>query len=81
MSIQVDFRKVLDTLHSCTIEEQVISTDRMFNNFLSKYFSQVEAMPILIVTPRAERDTFIQIYNYEKDLMYGKIYKHELVEA
>jgi hypothetical protein len=79
--IQEDFKKVIKSLHSCVTEEQVIVTDRFFENFLTKYFHRTSRIPALIEGPDIESNVYIQIYNYEKDLMYDKIYKHHLVEA
>ena len=70
-----DFKKVISTLHSCILAEHLEVTDRLFNLFLIKYFDFVDKAGILAVTPRAERDTFITIYNFEKQQMYGKIYE------
>jgi hypothetical protein len=79
--IQEDFKKVIKSLHSCVTEEQVIVTDRFFGHFLTKYFHRTSKIPALIEGPDIESNVYIQIYNYEKDLMYDKIYKHHLVEA
>lgn len=70
-----DFKKVIKTLHSCILIEHVDVTDKLFNFFLIKYFDYVDKAGILATSSRAERDTFITIYNFEKEQMYGKIYK------
>lgn len=70
-----DFKKVIKTLHSCVLSEHLEGTDKLFNFFLTKYFDYVDNVGLFIVTPKAERDTFVTIYNFEKQQMYGKIYK------